>query len=141
MKIVILITILCISTDTVVAQDFSKVKNWLAGTWEGTGFVAKSERPQKFTFTYQLTSSSLQLKCDIGIIFNEKLDILSEYTHVDRNQEEITVYFLGDGSNADNRELKVSRIGEEHINISLIFNRYNLKQKLIAHGAFKKVKP
>lgn len=133
MKRALILFIILFSFLRLAAQDFSSLK-WLEGDWEGVGYVGKVGRTETISFTYNKKIETIV----IGSILNEKIELTSEYTHIDRSMEILTVYFLGDGSNADNRELIISRISEDHVNLSLVYNRYPLNRKLILHGAFKK---
>jgi len=128
----IILTIL-FSCFSLAGQDFSSLK-WLEGEWEGVGYMSKAGKPVTISFTYNSNTKTVVM----GSVLNEKIDLTSGYTHIDRSSEVVTVYFLGDGSNADNRELMISRISEGHINLSLVYNRHPLNTKLIIHGAFKK---
>ncbi len=145
------------SVTEVDGQEFSKIK-WLEGTWEGTGYVISSARPQSLKFEFKFDSLSIWLgsvrkdrkiqEAELDLFADSLLisrtviskglrEIEPEYIHIDVTGGQVEIYFLGE-MKYENRRLLITKVNPDCLTLSLAYNRGF--QEMLAMGSFKRKK-
>lgn len=136
----------------------SSTSPWLGGKWEGSGFadleyhnaVTSSKRvnAHNFEFAVQSTQDSIRIQLKgtdqngtSRIYLNETLSV--ESFEEGGNKKDIRLLFLSpypEGGRSNDRELVITQVNKNHINLSLTYYTRREEQNLILHGAFKRIK-